>query len=127
MLRIIAARARGAMPGFQPATLLRMHICERDRYEGKPLLDRILEKCREFHVAKATAVRGLGRYGAASEIHRARPLVHNLPVVITIIDAPEKSDRLIPEMQTMMDAGVIAISRVEALVVNRQAQTRHAS
>ncbi|MGA2184223.1 MAG: DUF190 domain-containing protein [Bryobacteraceae bacterium] len=115
------------MSGFQPATLLRVHICERDRYQGKPLLECILQKCREFHVAKATAVRGLEGFGAASEIHRARPLVHNLPVVITIIDTPEKIDRLIPEMEQMMDAGVIATSRVEAIVVNRQAQVQHAS
>jgi PII-like signaling protein len=115
------------MTVFQPATLLRVHICERDRFQGKPLLQCILRKCQEFHIAKATAVRAMEGYGAASEVHRTRPFAHNLPVVISIIDAPGKIDSLIAEIEPMLEAGVIATSRVEAILVNNQARTKRAS
>lgn len=115
------------MSVFQPATLLRVHFCERDRYQGKPLLECILRKCQEFHIAKATAVRAMEGYGAASEVHRARAFTHNLPVVVTIIDTPGKIDPLIPEIEKMLEAGVIATSSVDAIIVNNKALAQRAS
>jgi PII-like signaling protein len=76
---------------------------------------------------RISAVRALEGYGGASEIHRSRPVYHNLPVVITVIDTPERIGQLLPVVEAMMDTGTIATSPVEMLVVNRRAQARTAS
>ena len=115
------------MSAFQPATLLRLHICERDHYKGRPLLKCILEKCRELHLTRVSAVRGFEGYGGESEIHRSQPLHHNLPIVITVIDAPGKVGQLQIAVEGMMETGMIATSTVEMLAVNRRAQAHVAS
>jgi len=107
------------MPDFRPATLLRLHFCERDEYHGKPLHRCLIEKCRELQMTRVTAMRGLEGYGGESEIHRSRPVHRNLPIVISVIDVPEKIDRLIPMVQEMMDTGLIATSPVTILSLNR--------
>ncbi|MGA3028789.1 MAG: DUF190 domain-containing protein [Bryobacteraceae bacterium] len=108
------------MPEFQPATLLRLHICERDLYNGRALHECILEKCRELRMTRISAVRALEGYGGHSGIHRSRPVHRNLPVVITIIDTPDRIGRLLPVVEKMMDTGTIATSPVEMLVVSRR-------
>lgn len=115
------------MSAFQPATLLRLHVCERDEYKGRALHKCILEKCGEFHLTRVSAVRGFEGYGGSSEIHRSRPLHHNLPIVITVIDVPNKISQLLATVGEMMGGGVIATSPVEMLVVDRRAQVHAAS
>jgi len=115
------------MPAFQPATLLRLHVCERDQYKGRALHKCILEKCIEFHMTRVSAVRGFEGYGGSSEIHRSHPIYHNLPVAITIIDVPDKISQLLATVEEMMEPGVIATSPVEMLVVNRRAYVHAAA
>ena len=59
----------------QAARLLRIHISESDRYEGKPLYEAIVQKCRELNIAGATVFRGLEGYGETAEMHRAHGFV----------------------------------------------------
>jgi PII-like signaling protein len=115
------------MSPFQPATLLRLHVCERDRYKGRALHTCILEKCVELRMTRVTAVCGFEGYGGSSEIHRSHPLYHNLPIVITVIDVPGKISQLVATVEEMMETGVIATSPVEMLAVNRRAQVHAAS
>jgi len=37
------------------------------------------------------------------------------PIVVTIVDTPENVERLIPEVEEMMDTGMIATSDVECI------------
>jgi uncharacterized protein len=100
------------MPLGQPAKLLRIHCSERDRYKGKPLYEAIVEKCRQLKIAGATVFRGLEGFGETAEIHRAHLLVHDQPIVITIVDSAENLQRLIPAIEEIMDTGMIAMSDV---------------
>jgi uncharacterized protein len=109
------------MPNYQPAKLLRLHFTERDRYHGKPLYEAIVEKCHEMKIAGATVFRGLEGYGDTAEIHRAHILTHDLPIVIQIVDTEESIRRLLPVVEEMMDKGLIAMSDVTMLRVQRTA------
>jgi len=100
------------MPGYQPAKLLRLHFTERDRFEGKPLHEAIVEKCRALKIAGATVFRGLEGYGDTAEIHRSHVMRHDLPVVVQIVDWAENVERLLPVVEEMMDKGLIAVSDV---------------
>jgi uncharacterized protein len=107
------------MQTYQPAKLLRLHVIESDRYQAQALHEAIVEKCRELKIAGATIFRGLEGYGETAEIHRSHLLDHDLPIVVHIVDSAENIDRLLPVVETMMDKGLIAISDVSALRIDK--------
>ncbi len=109
------------MPQAVPAKLLRIHISESDRREGKPLYEAIVEKCRQMKIAGATVFRGIEGYGEKAEIHRPHMVHHHQPVLITVVDSPENVARLVPVVEEMMDTGVLAISDVTVIRVQKQA------
>ncbi len=96
----------------QPAKMLALHFTERDRHDGKPLYQAIVEKCRELKIAGATVFRGLEGYGDTAEIHRSHVLTHDLPIVVQIVDSAETIGRLLPVVEQMIDTGLIAVSDV---------------
>ena len=100
-----------------------MHFTERDRYHGKPLHEAIIEKCREMKIAGATALRGLEGYGDTAEIHRSHALTHDLPIVVQIVDSEESISRLLPVVEDMMDKGLIAISDVDVMRIQKAGST----
>lgn len=107
------------MQPYQPAKLLRLHFTERDRHQGKPLYEAVIDKCREMKIAGATVFRGLEGYGNTAEIHRSHVLRHDLPVVVQIVDSPENIERLVPVVEEMMDKGLIAISDVNVIRLHK--------
>lgn len=107
------------MPAPSPAKILRLHFSEHDRYQGKPLYEAIVDKCRELRIAGATVYRGLEGYGETSEIHRSHVLTHDLPIVVSIVDSAENVARLLPIVEEMMDKGLIAMSDVEMIRIQR--------
>ena len=111
------------MQDYQRAKLLRLHFNERDRYRGKPLYEAIVEKCRELKIAGATVFRGLEGFGETAEIHRSRLVGQDLPMVIQIVDSQENVERLLPAVEEMMDKGLIAMSDVETLRIQKAANS----
>jgi uncharacterized protein len=107
------------MRTVQAAKLLRLHFSESDQYNGKPLYEAIVNRCRELKIAGATVFRGLEGYGESAEIHRHHLVRKDQPITVTIVDTPEKLARLIPEVEQMMDTGLIAISDVECIRIER--------
>ena len=107
------------MQASHPAKMLRLHFSENDKWEGQPLYEAIVQKCRELHMAGATVFRGLEGYGESAEIHRAHLLVHDQPIVVTVVDSEEKIQRLIGTVEPMMDTGLIAISDVEVTRITK--------
>jgi PII-like signaling protein len=103
------------MRTIKKAKLLRLHFCESDQYNGKPLYEAIVNRCKELKIAGATVFRGLEGYGETAEIHRHHLIGKDQPIVVTIVDTPENVGRLIPEVEGMMDTGMIATSDVEYL------------
>jgi PII-like signaling protein len=108
------------MRNYQPAKLLRLHFTERDRYQGKPLYDAIVQKCLDLKIAGATVFRGLEGYGETAELHRSHILRHDLPIVIQIVDTEESVQRLLPIVEEMMDKGLIAMSDVSVLRIQKK-------
>ena len=104
-----------------PAKLLRIHISESDRHEGKPLSEMIVATCRELKIAGATVFRGIDGYGETAEMHRAHLVRSNQPIVIAIVDSAENLARLIPVVENMMNTGLIAVSDVQVVRVEKKA------
>jgi uncharacterized protein len=113
------------MRNYQPAKLLRLHFTERDRYQGKPLYEAIVHKCHELKIAGATVFRGLEGYGDTAEIHRSHILTHDLPILVQIVDTEENIQRLLPILEEMMDKGLIAMSDVNILRLEKAARVQN--
>ena len=99
--------------------MLRLHFSEHDKYQGKPLYEAIVQKCRELSIAGATVFRGLEGYGESAEIHRHHLITHDQPIVVTVVDSEENICRLLPALEEMMDTGLIATSDVEATRIEK--------
>jgi hypothetical protein len=107
------------MQASHPAKLLRLHFSESDKYQGRPLYEAIVERCREFSIAGATVFRGVEGYGESAEIHRHHLMTHDQPITVTIIDSEENIRRFLPAAEEMVDTGLIAISDVQAVRITR--------
>jgi uncharacterized protein len=111
------------MPAAYPARLLRIHISEGDRFQGKPLYEAIVTQCRELKIAGATVFRGLEGYGESAEMHRSHLARHDQPILISIVDTADNLARLVPLVEEMMDTGLIAVSDVQVTRVQRKVAT----
>ena len=107
------------MRTVKKAKLLRLHFGEGDRHKGKPLYEAIVSRCLELKIAGATVFRGLEGFGETAEIHRHHLVRKEQPIVVTIVDTEENLARLIPEVEEMMDTGMIATSDVEYMRIER--------
>ena len=99
----------------RPAKLLRIHLAESDRHEGKPLFEAIVAKCRGMGIAGATVFRGLEGYGETAEMHRARFFTHDQPIVVLIVESAENVQRILAAVDGMTDAALAALIDVVAI------------
>ncbi len=108
------------------AKMLRIHFGEDDKWQGKPLYQAIVEKCRTLDIAGATVFRGIEGYGASTLIRRSHllSLSKDHPVMVTVIDEEEKVRKLIPALDEMVGEGLIAMSDVEVIRYVHQGGTR---
>ena len=97
--------------------MLRVYLDESDKWNGEPLYEAIVKRLRMMDVPEATVYRGILGYGSTGETHKEHflHLGQNLPVMITIVDTPEKVDAVIPEIEGMMRGGLIATSDVDMI------------
>ena len=87
--------------------LLRIFIGEADRWEGRPLYEAVVLEARKRGLAGATVVKGFMGFGAHSRIHTAKllELSQDLPIIIEIVDAPEKIEAFMPDLEAMVGTG----------------------
>lgn len=102
------------MDELREAQLLRVYVGEADHHHGRPLHEAIVHAAREHGLAGATVLRGVLGYGAHSRIHSEKLLRLNedLPVVVEIIDAPERIDAFLPVLAGMMRGGLVTVESV---------------
>jgi PII-like signaling protein len=98
--------------------LLRVFVGESDRWEGRPLYEAIVARARAAGLAGATAWKGFMGFGAHSRVHTASVLrlSEDLPIVIEIVDAAERIEAFLPELDTMVHEGLVTLERAEVLV-----------
>jgi uncharacterized protein len=99
------------------AVLLRIFCGEDDKYERAPLYEAIVLKAREMELAGATVLRGPMGFGHSAHLHTTKilRLSQDLPVVIEIVDAPNKIDAFLPVLDGMMRSGLVTLEKVQVL------------
>jgi hypothetical protein len=107
------------MHGFEgERVLMRIHIGEADRYEGKPTYQQIVEFLRARGFAGATVLRGIMGFGASSRLHTDRfiELSMDLPIIIECVETQEHIDAALPELDKMLGGGLITLERARVIM-----------
>lgn len=107
----------------QPGKLLRVYVNKDDQYGGKPLYEAIVDRCRELKVAGATAFRAFEGFGETTELHHQHLFGGDQPIVITIVERPDKAEQILPAIESMMNGGIIAVTDVEVTAVSKGSRT----
>jgi uncharacterized protein len=116
------------MKRLSDAERLRIYISESDKHGSRPLYEAIIEAARAHHLAGATVLRGLMGFGAKSHIHTAKVLClsENLPVLIEIIDQPNKLAQFMPVLDGLIGDGLVTVEKVKAFAYIVDNQTNPA-
>jgi hypothetical protein len=101
----------------EQSQLLRIFIGEADRFNGRPLHEAIVQLARQKGLAGATVLRGLMGFGAHSRMHTAKilRLSEDLPIVIEIVDKPERLQLILPELDGMLKEGLITLEDIKVI------------
>ncbi len=99
------------------AKMLRIHFGENDKWQGQPLYQAIVERCRHLGIAGATVLRGIEGYGASTMIRRRHLLTFSsdAPILVQIVDTAENIQRLLESLDEMTFNGLMAVSDVEVI------------
>ncbi len=97
------------------AKLVRIYLGESDKCKDEPLYEAIIKKLHMMGFSGATVYRGILGYGAKRHTHKAGRfhLSHDLPIMISVVEKPEKINELVQVISGMMQDGIIVTSDVE--------------
>ena len=98
--------------------LMRIHIGERDRYQGKPLYEAIVNLLRKRGYAGATVFRGVMGFGASGRVSadHMELLAFDLPLVIECVETQEKIEAILPDIDEMIVAGFITLELAKVIL-----------
>lgn len=98
-------------------TLMRIFVGESDRWERRPLYEALVELFRRRGFSGATVLKGAMGFGARSVTHTERilRLSADLPVVIEIVENPEKIEEILPLLDTMLKGGMITLEKARVI------------
>lgn len=111
------------MHGFKgERTLMRIHVEEQDKFEGKPVYECIVALLRKHHFAGATAFRAIEGFGATGHVHQTGTWSLRLdnPVIIECVDTDERIQTILPELDSMIGGGVITLERVRVILYRKK-------
>ncbi|QGY41362.1 DUF190 domain-containing protein [Pseudodesulfovibrio cashew] len=103
---------------LEQAERIRVYTGEDDKYKGRPMADLIVEEARKLGLAGATAYRGLSGFGANSRVHTSKilRLSEDLPVVVEIVDHPERTAPLLEFLDKVMGEGMVTREPVDVIL-----------
>ena len=97
--------------------LLRVILSESRRREGQPLFQKLLDILRAEGMAGTTALKGIAGFGHDRRVHTIALEVASigLPVVIEVVDTQEHVDRVLPQLEAVMQGGAITMERARVI------------
>jgi PII-like signaling protein len=100
-----------------PAKRLTIFIGESDHYHHHSLATEIVERARRDGLAGCAVFRGTEGFGATGHLHTARllSLSEDLPVAIVIIDAPERIEGFLPQLDDLVSGGLVILDDVDVI------------
>ena len=100
-----------------PAKRLSAYVGEDMLYEEKPLYQSLIDTARTQGCAGATALRGMMGYGASSRdvAKHALRMSTDCPVLVTVIDEPQRITALAAVWSAMIPAGMVTVEDIKVV------------
>jgi PII-like signaling protein len=100
---------------FRAALRLTVVVDESSQAHHRPVYAEIVHRAHAAGLAGATVVRGIEGFGSTQRIHTSRllSLSENLPVVVLIVDDPEKVRAFLPVLEEIVAGGIVTIEDVQ--------------
>jgi PII-like signaling protein len=100
-----------------PALRLTVYVGENDRVHHRPLYSEIVHRAHAAGLAGASVFRGIEGFGASSRIHTSRilSLSEDLPITIVLIDARERIEAFLPELEELVQEGLVVVDGVHVV------------
>ncbi len=113
----MAERPELAGIATRPALRVRVYVGERDHHKRQPLFMAIVEAARKAGLAGASVFKGIEGYGGHAVVHLARvvDVVGDLPVLVELIDSPERIGAFLPTLNAMVGEGLISLEEIAVL------------
>ena len=111
------------------ARMMRIFIGEADKWHNEPLYDAIVKQLRMMDIDGATVYRGILGYGAKGHTHKQSfwHRAHDLPVMISVVDTPEKLAKVNDVLEGMIQDGLIVFSDVDIIRLVHSHELKEAS
>ena len=99
------------------ALKLTAYIGERDRFEGRPLADVLMDVYERHGIATSALLRGIEGFGIKHRLQTERLLTlsEDLPMLALAIDAPARIEGALAEARTLVSHGLITLERAQSL------------
>jgi uncharacterized protein len=99
-------------------TLMRIHIGESDKWQGKPLHEAIVILLRKEGFSGATVLRGVAGFGGSSVYHTDKilRLSQDLPLIVEVVEFTERIEKILPRLDEMLGGGLITLEKVRVIL-----------
>src|SRR5215831_16866115 len=103
------------MPSTGTGQCITVYFGEGDRWQQQPLSMALLEMLRREGCRGATVIRGMASFGAGSRVKTATlvDVAGELPMVLTVVETPERVAHLLPILREMVAEGLIIVEEVD--------------
>jgi PII-like signaling protein len=101
----------------QSTRRLRIYSDDSDSFEGRPFYQWLVEQAHSHGMCGATVVRGTMGFGGHGDIHSSKlfAVAADLPVIVEIIDSPEKISDFIGLFDGVLHKGMATIEDVDSV------------
>ena len=108
------------MEPARDGVLLRVFIGDADRSGGHSLYRAIIDEAFKGGIAGTTVLHGPMGFGKSRYVNNEFVVDSpgNLPIVIEIIDTPEKIEAFLPQIDGMISSGLVTLEKVRMLAEN---------
>jgi uncharacterized protein len=99
------------------ASRLTIFVDEADQWHHRPLYTEIVHRAHAAGLAGATVLRGIEGFGASSRVHTGRlvSLGTDLPVVVLVVDAAERVDAFLAQLDEIVAEGLVIRDEVRVV------------
>jgi CrcB protein len=99
------------------ARLLSIHLSGNERYDGKPVVELIVEIARSMNLAGASVFPVEMSYGGHREVHDALSdyTFFDVPLVVEIVEGPARVTDLLSALEPMLGPALVTVENVKVV------------
>lgn len=97
--------------------IMKIYVSENSMLHGQNLYHALVLKLREIGMAGVTVTRGVEGFGQGKRLHTTRlvELSYEMPIILEVIDHPDRIAEALPVIETMVNEGLIIVTDVHVV------------